>query len=84
MSSHYYEVTLSGDFYAKDLKAILNRTALHSESAGLMHTREIVLEPLDAPHLRATGQEPVLLRAKKEMLDKAAGWCVAGCRCVDF
>lgn len=76
MSSHFYEVALAGDFYAKDLKAILNRTALHSESAGQMHTREMVLEPLDASQLRATGQEPVLLRARKELLEKGAGWYV--------
>ncbi|KAL6309617.1 hypothetical protein BKA93DRAFT_821344 [Sparassis latifolia] len=74
MSSHFYEVALSGEFFAQDLPAILNRITLHSESAHQMHAREIVFEPYDAQHQRDTGNEPVLLRAKKELLEPDAKW----------
>lgn len=54
--------------------AIMNRITLNSESAQLMHTREVVFEPYDAQHLRDTGTEPVLLRAKKELLEPDPKW----------
>ena len=56
--------------------AILNRITLHSESAHQMHAREIVFEPFDAQHQRDTGNEPVLLRARREMLEENPKWCV--------
>ncbi|KAG5646469.1 hypothetical protein DXG03_003519 [Asterophora parasitica] len=74
MSSHLYEVALFGEFFSRDLKAILNRITLHSESSRPMHTREIVFEPLDAQHQRDTGGEPVILRAKKELTEPDSGW----------
>ncbi|GLB33525.1 putative med18 protein [Lyophyllum shimeji] len=74
MSSHFYEVALFGEFYARDLKPILNRVTLHSESSGPMHTREIVFEPLDAQQQRDAGTEPVMLRAKKELTEPDSGW----------
>lgn len=54
--------------------AIMNRITLNSESAQRMHTREIVFEPYDAQHLRDTNAEPVLLRAKKELLELDPKW----------
>ncbi|KAJ7117319.1 hypothetical protein C8R43DRAFT_901917 [Mycena crocata] len=68
MSSHYYEVALFGEFFSKDLKPILNRITLHSESAHPMHTREIVFEPFDAQQQRDSGADPVILRAKKDLI----------------
>ncbi|KAE9406012.1 hypothetical protein BT96DRAFT_955079 [Gymnopus androsaceus JB14] len=68
-----YEVALFGEFFARDLKAILNRITLHSESSHRMHTREVVFEPIDAQH-REMGNEAVLLRAKKELTGKDEGW----------
>jgi mediator of RNA polymerase II transcription subunit 18 len=41
-----------------------------------MHTREIVFEPYDAQHQRDSGTEPVLLRAKKELLEHDPKWHV--------
>jgi mediator of RNA polymerase II transcription subunit 18 len=76
MSTHLYEVALFGDFFAKDLKPILNRIALHSESSHAMHTREVVFEPLDAQQQRDQGQDPVMLRARKELLDEKPTWYV--------
>jgi mediator of RNA polymerase II transcription subunit 18 len=76
MSSHFYEVSLAGSFYAKDLKAVLNRIALHADSAQRTHTREIVFEPVDAFQQRAAGTDPLLLRARKEVLEKGTEWCV--------
>jgi mediator of RNA polymerase II transcription subunit 18 len=78
MSSHFYEVALFGEFFSRDLKAILNRITLHSESSHPMHTREIVFEPLDAQHQRDLGAEPVLLRARKDLFEPELGWCVEG------
>ncbi|KAF6762599.1 hypothetical protein DFP72DRAFT_801803 [Ephemerocybe angulata] len=69
-----YEVSLSGEFFANDLKAILNRITLHSESSSNIHTREIVFEPLDAQTQRENGLEPVLLRAKKELTEESSPW----------
>ena len=40
-----------------------------------MHAREIVFEPFDAQHQKDTGNEPVLLRARKEMLERDPKWC---------
>lgn len=58
------------------ISAILNRVTLHSESAHPMQAREIVFEPFDASHQRETGSEPVLLRAKKELLEPNPKWYV--------
>ncbi len=69
-----YEVALFGEFFARDLKAILNRITLHSESSHRMHTREVVFEPMDAQLQRDTGNDPVILRAKKELTGKDEGW----------
>jgi mediator of RNA polymerase II transcription subunit 18 len=76
MSSHMYEVALFGEFFSRDLKAILNRVTLHSESSHPMHSREIIFEPLDAQRQREGGSEPVLLRAKKELGESGTGWNV--------
>ncbi|KAI0033348.1 hypothetical protein K488DRAFT_47977 [Vararia minispora EC-137] len=75
-AQHTYEVSLSGEFFAQDLKPILNRIALHSESSSEMHTREVVFEPIDAQQQREAhpGQEPVLLRARKELLEPDSPW----------
>ncbi|KAI9574909.1 hypothetical protein HD554DRAFT_2050954 [Boletus coccyginus] len=74
----YYEVALFGEFFARDLKPILNRLTLHTESAAPMHTREIVFEHIGAQGLAQSGSqgdEPVLLRARKELGDgKESGW----------
>ncbi|KAJ7276123.1 hypothetical protein B0H12DRAFT_4185 [Mycena haematopus] len=74
MSSHYYEVALFGEFFSPDLKAILNRITLHSESAHPMHSREIAFEPFDAQQQRDAGGEPVILRARKELTEPDSGW----------
>jgi len=71
-----YEVALFGEFFSRDLKAILNRITLHSESSHPMHSREIIFEPLDAQLQREGGSEPVLLRAKKELGESGTGWNV--------
>lgn len=76
MSSHFYEVALFGEFYAPDLKAILNRITLHSESSQPFQSREVVFEPLDSAIQRDAGTEPILLRAKKEISDPNAAWYV--------
>jgi mediator of RNA polymerase II transcription subunit 18 len=72
------QVALFGEFFSRDLKPILNRITLHSESSHPMHLREIVFEPFDAQQLRERGNEPVILRAKKELGEPDSGWC-AGC-----
>ncbi|KAH8105941.1 hypothetical protein BXZ70DRAFT_1004236 [Cristinia sonorae] len=61
---------------ALTLAAILNRITLHSESAHQMHSREIVFEPFDAHYARERDptNEPVLLRARKELLEPKAKW----------
>lgn len=74
MSSYSFEIALFGEFFPKDLKSIMNRIALHSDSAQQMHSREIVFEPLDINQQREQGQEPVLLRARKELLEPDSGW----------
>ncbi|KAF7355069.1 Mediator of RNA polymerase II transcription subunit 18 [Mycena sanguinolenta] len=74
MSSHSYEVALFGEFFSPDLKAILNRITLHSESAHPMHSREIVFEPFDAQQQRDAGSDPVILRARKELTEPDSGW----------
>jgi mediator of RNA polymerase II transcription subunit 18 len=80
MTSHQYEVALFGEFFSKDLKSILNRITLHCESAEPMHQREVVFEPLDAQVHRDQGQEPTMLRAKKDLVLNGksvdAPWCV--------
>jgi mediator of RNA polymerase II transcription subunit 18 len=76
MSSHFYEVALFGEFFAQDLKPIMNRIMLHSESAQPMHCRELVFEPIDAHHQRENNTEPVLLRARKEVLEPNSKWFV--------
>ena len=77
MSSHFYEVALFGEFFSRDLKAILNRITLHSESSQTVHTREIVFEPLDAQHQREVGSDPILLRARKELSETDSPWYVS-------
>ncbi|KAH9918234.1 uncharacterized protein BXZ73DRAFT_92286 [Epithele typhae] len=74
MTSQAYEVALFADFFAQDLPAILNRFTLHSESAHRMHAREVVFEPFDAQNQRDAGTEPVLLRARRELLDPDSQW----------
>lgn len=76
MSSHFYEVALFGEFFAQDLKPIVNRITLHSESSQQMHYREFVFEPIDAPQQRELGNEPVLLRARKEVTSPDSKWFV--------
>jgi mediator of RNA polymerase II transcription subunit 18 len=76
MSSHLYEVALFGEFFSRDLKAILNRITLHSESSHPIHTREIVFEPFDSQHQRDANTDPVILRAKKELTEPNSGWYV--------
>ncbi|EAU84523.1 hypothetical protein CC1G_00042 [Coprinopsis cinerea okayama7 len=71
---HSYEVSLTGEFFAKDLRPILNRITLNSESAQPIHIREVVFEPLDAQYHRDRGVEPVMLRAKKETSTKDSPW----------
>ena len=75
MSSQFYEIALFGEFFARDLKSIMNRITLHSESSEPMHTREIVFEPIDAQLQRDSGNDPLLLRAKKELEDPDSPWC---------
>ncbi|KAH7916726.1 hypothetical protein BJ138DRAFT_6235 [Hygrophoropsis aurantiaca] len=74
MSAHFYEVALFGEFFSRDLKAIMNRITLHSESSQPMHSREIVFEPFDVQVQRDAGSEPILLRARKELTEPASGW----------
>ena len=78
MSSHFYEVALFGEFFAQDLKPIVNRITLHSESSQQMHYREFVFEPIDAPQQRELGNEPVLLRARKEVTSPDSKWYTLG------
>jgi len=78
MSNHAYEVALYGEFFAKDLRAILNRITLHSESSHPMHTREVVFEPMHAG--RDLPSEQGILRARKELLHisgEKEGWWVS-------
>ena len=86
MSSHFYEVALFGEFFAQDLKPIVNRITLHSESSQQMHYREFVFEPIDALQQRELGNEPVLLRARKEVTSPDSKWFVSCpcCRCYPF
>ncbi|EGO01714.1 hypothetical protein SERLA73DRAFT_103659 [Serpula lacrymans var. lacrymans S7.3] len=76
MSAHFYEVALFGEFFSQDLKAILNRITLHSESSQPMHAREIVFEPFDAQAQKNSGSDPVLLRARKELTEPSSGWAL--------
>lgn len=71
MSSHSYEVALFGEFFSQDLKPVLNRITLHSDSSQQIHTREIVFEPLDV-HIQR--DSAVLLRAKKELSQPNSTW----------
>ena len=74
MTSHSYEIALYGKFLQGDLKPVLNRIALHSESAHQMHSREVIFDPPDAALQREANQEPALLRALKELLEPDAKW----------
>jgi hypothetical protein len=74
MTSHSYEISLYGKFQQGDLRPILNRVALHSESAHQMHSREVVFDPPDAALQLEANQEPALLKAKKEHLEPDAKW----------
>jgi mediator of RNA polymerase II transcription subunit 18 len=78
MSSHVYEVALFGEFYARDLTAILHRAALHAEACGPFRARELAFEPFDAAAQRDAGIEPVLLRARREVMEPGADWCALG------
>lgn len=69
-----YEVALFGEFFARDLKPILNRITLHSESSHHMHSREILFEPIDAQFQRDSGQDPIILRAKRELTEPDSCW----------
>lgn len=74
MSSHLYEVALFGEFFGKDLKAVLNRITLHSESSTQTHIREITFEPIDAAVQRDRNEQPIMLRARKELIDQTSSW----------
>ncbi|KAI0251310.1 hypothetical protein BJV78DRAFT_1275407 [Lactifluus subvellereus] len=74
MTSHSYEIALFGEFLKGDLKPVLNRIALYSESAHQIHSREVIFDPPDATQQRDANQEPALLRAKKELLEPDAKW----------
>ncbi|PPR02452.1 hypothetical protein CVT24_002001 [Panaeolus cyanescens] len=74
MTSHFYEVALFGEFFLQDLKPILNRITLHSDSSQPFHSREFLFEPIDAQQQRDSGTEPILLRAKRELTDPKAPW----------
>ena len=74
MTSHSYEVALYGKFLKGDLKSVLNRIALHSESAHQIHSREVIFDPPDGAQQREANQEPALLRALKELLEPDARW----------
>jgi hypothetical protein len=74
MTSHSYEIALFGEFLKSDLEPVLNRVALHSESAHQMHSCEVIFDPPDATLQREANQEPALLRAKKELLEPDAKW----------
>ncbi|EIW76173.1 hypothetical protein CONPUDRAFT_64048 [Coniophora puteana RWD-64-598 SS2] len=71
MSSHSYEVALFGDFFPRDLKAIMNRITLHAESAHPLHCRELVYEPLVRD---PSSPDFVLLRARKDLTQSGANW----------
>lgn len=45
-------------------------------TASPMHSREMVFEPVDAAAIRDTGEEPLVLRCKKELLEPNSGWYV--------
>ncbi|KAF8505681.1 hypothetical protein F5888DRAFT_1791690 [Russula emetica] len=74
MTSHSYEVALYGKVLKGDLKPVLNRIALHSESSHQIHSREVIFDPPDAAQQREANQEPALLRALKELLEPDAKW----------
>ena len=76
MASLSYEVALFGEFFSQDLKAILNRITLHSESSQPFRSGEIVFEPIDAQSQRDTGVEPILLRAKKDFSEGDTPWYI--------
>jgi mediator of RNA polymerase II transcription subunit 18 len=69
-----YEVALFGEFQPNELKAIMDRFTLHSEASDPMHLREVLLEPLDAQYQRENGQDPVMLRAQKDVNAPEDGW----------
>lgn len=71
---------MANDQYAETtlITAVMNRITLHSESAHPMHAREIVFEQTrftnEPPSHREHGQEPPLLRARKDLLEPDAKW----------
>ncbi|KIY43515.1 hypothetical protein FISHEDRAFT_53580 [Fistulina hepatica ATCC 64428] len=65
--AHLYEVSLAGEFFHNDLKAIMNRLTLHTESSQALHSREIVFEPLHGGGI-PDQSGIVFLRAKKDLL----------------
>ncbi|TRM68438.1 hypothetical protein BD626DRAFT_481732 [Schizophyllum amplum] len=69
---HHYEVSLYGVFSPVDLKAILDRMTLHSESSAPLHLREVVFDPLVRQADAAAEQG--ILQAQKDMTDANASW----------
>jgi mediator of RNA polymerase II transcription subunit 18 len=62
---HAYEISLSGEFFPKDLKPILNRFTLHSESAQPIHIQEYTFDPPYAEARKKAGMEVIQMRAKR-------------------
>jgi mediator of RNA polymerase II transcription subunit 18 len=65
--AHSYDVALVGGFFARDLRAVLTRCALHAESVTPFRAREVTLLPLDAAAQRDASIEPIKLRARREV-----------------
>jgi len=77
-TSTYYEVSLSGSFFSKDLKSIMNRITLNSDSAQPLHTREVLFDPIRPASSTTSsvfgmntsgGEQQQVLRVKKDLLD---------------
>jgi mediator of RNA polymerase II transcription subunit 18 len=83
MSLHFYEVTLFGEFFAQDLKPIVNRITLHPKPSQQMHYHELMFKPIDAPQQQEQGNEPVLLRARKEIMSPDSKWYIPAF-CIDI
>ncbi|KAL1666743.1 hypothetical protein GGF50DRAFT_50058 [Schizophyllum commune] len=69
---HQYEVSLYGVFSPVDLKAILDRMTLHSESSAPLHLREVVFEPLVRPADAPVDQG--ILHAQKDTTEDKSSW----------
>ena len=77
-TSTFYEVSLSGSFFSKDLKPIMNRITLNSDSAQPLHTREVLFDPIRPTSSTTSsvfgmntggGEQQQVLRVKKDLLD---------------